>query len=42
VDTAGFVGLGEDLAQAAAGEHDGPAADRADAVALALAHARGG
>ena len=31
-------GLGEDLAEPAAGQHDGPAADRADAVALALAH----
>ena len=35
-------GLGEHLAEATRGEHDGPAADRADSVALALAdHVQG-
>ena len=38
----GVGGLGEHLAEAARGEHDGPAADRADAVADALAdHVQG-
>ena len=36
VETAGVGGLGEDLTEPAGGEHDGPAVDRADAVALAL------
>ena len=38
VDDRRVGGLREHLAEAAAGEHDGPAAHRADAVALALAH----
>ena len=38
----GVGGLGEHLAEAAGGEHDGPAVHRADAVALALAdHVQG-
>ena len=38
VETDGFVVCGEHLAETAAGEHHRAAADRADAVALALAH----